>query len=326
MRRVTRVFIIGNIGILASVLLLALLMGNRAAAQRAPVDATATATESPTPTETSFPTCNQSTDMTLAFSNPAPQLGDRITVTAVLTNTGDCLMGLPLYGLRIDNPNAVAVFWESDHEVYNGRAIYGGQADTAEFVIVIANTGNYTVSAYVSYEVHVGYPGPAYWGGTRTTPVSVTVPGADVGTVIMTQAAYAAGCLADDAFIQSTLTISSTEFACALAAGHSIGAELTDFGDAAAARAAFAARAAGQTIVPFADCRSSFATTSAGMDPLVVTEVTWVGERWLVVGESQDDTPITGGITGAGAVHDALVANGLLTPCRQSYLPNVTIK
>ena len=56
MRRVTRVFIIGNIGIVAFVLLLALLMGNRAAAQRLPVDATATATESPTPTETPFPT------------------------------------------------------------------------------------------------------------------------------------------------------------------------------------------------------------------------------------------------------------------------------
>ncbi|MCB0073346.1 MAG: hypothetical protein KDE20_17880, partial [Caldilineaceae bacterium] len=82
MRRATRVLIIGNIGIVAFVLLLALLMGNRAAAQRLPVDATATATESPTPTETPFPTCNQSTDMAVVLSNPAPQLGDRITITA----------------------------------------------------------------------------------------------------------------------------------------------------------------------------------------------------------------------------------------------------
>ena len=326
MRRATRVLIIGNIGIVAFVLLLALLMGNRAAAQRLPVDATATATESPTPTETPFPTCNQSTDMAVVLSNPAPQLGDRITITAVLTNTGDCLMGLPLHTLRIDNPNPVAIFWEAGPQIYTGGAVYGGQADTADFVVVIANTGVYTVSSYVSFEVHVGYPGPAYWGGASATSITFTVPTTDTGAVIMTQAAYGAGCLTDDPLIQSTLVLASDQFGCALAAGHSIGATLREYDDEATARAAFLELAMDHEVVPFAGCRQSFATEEDGVGPIVIRRETWVGEKWLVQGDSQDDTTAMGGITGARAVHDALIANDLLTPCRGFYLPSITTK
>lgn len=282
--------------------------------------------ETPTATPTATPSCTHSTAMAIALSDPVPQLGGHITATVSLTNTGDCMMGLPLYTLNVANIHPVAVFEESENPVLHSRAIYSDEVDSADFRLLVANTGIFTLTAHASFEVHVGYPGPAYWGGTRAAPITFTVPSTDTGMVVMTQAAYDAGCLDDDAFIQSTLSITPAQFGCAIAAGHSIGATLADYGNATDARAAFYTRATGNDIVPFAGCRPSFVVEGSDLGPTVLRSETWVGGQWLVIGYSQDDTSLIGGVTGAGSVHKALVANELLQPCRSNYLPSITTK
>lgn len=272
------------------------------------------------------PTCEHSTAMAIALSDPAPKLGQRITATVSLTNTGDCMVGQPLYTLDVANVQSVAMFEESENPVLHHTAIYSDEVDSVNFRMLVANTGVFTLTAHVSFEVHVGYPGPAYWGGASAAPVTFTVPSTDTGMVIMTQAAYDAGCLTDIAFIEETLTLSSGHFSCALAAGHSVTTYLSRYADADAAHAAFMARAEGHDIVPFAGCRPSFSTVEDGLGPIVVRRQVWVGEQWLVSGMSQDDTSAMGGDTGVRSVYRALRANGLLAPCRHVYLPSVKTK
>jgi hypothetical protein len=310
----------------ATCMLLVILLATSHAATT-PVTRTAPLeTSTATPTATVMPTCEHSTAMAIALSDPAPELGQRITATVSLTNTGDCMVGLPLYTLDVANAHPVAVFEESENPVLHSRAIYSDEVDSVDFRMLVANTEVFTLTARASFEVHVGYPGPAFWGGASAAPVTFTVPSTDTGMVIMTQAAYDAGCLTDIAFIEDTLTLSSGHFSCALAAGHSVTTYLSSYADADAAHAAFMARAEGHDIVPYADCRPSFSTVEDGLGPIVVHRQVWVGEQWLVSCMSQDDTSAMGGDTGVRSVYRALRANDLLAPCRHFYLPSIKTK
>lgn len=325
MKHATFARMAGMLSLVGCLTLVLLLSESRAMEQVRTPDTEPRSTATPTATATTFPECDQRAEMSLALSEASPQLGRRITATVTLTNAGDCLMGVPLYTLRVDSEHAVAAQVEGDNPVLHSLGLDGGESDSVEFRLVLLNTGLFTLTADASFEVHVGYPGPAYWSGAATGPITFTVPGATTGDVIMTQAAYAAGCMADSS-TESTLLISPTHFSCAIAAGHSIGADTTEYANPAAARTEFLARAAGHEIHPFAACRPSFTTEESGLGPIVITRETWRGEQWLVTGRSADDTPSLGGETGARVVHDALLANGLLEPCRHVYLPRVSTR
>lgn len=325
MKRAAFVRIAGMLGLAGCLTLVLLLSGSRATGQVRIPDTAPQLTTTPTATATTFPQCDQRAEMSLALSEASPQLGRRITATVTLTNAGDCSMGLPLYTLRIDNEHAVAAQVEGDNPVLHSLGIGGGRSDSVAFRLMLLNTGLFTLTANASFEVHVGYPGPAYWSRAATGPITFTVPAATTGDVIMTQAAYAAGCMVDST-VESTLLISPTHFSCAIAAGHSIGADMTEYVDPAAARAEFLAQAAGHEIQPFAACRPSFSTEEPGLGPMVIKRETWRGEQWLVTGVSADDTPSLGGTTGAWVVHDALLANDLLEPCRHCYLPRASTR
>jgi hypothetical protein len=54
--------------------------------------------------------------------------------------------------------------------------VHPGQSDAAEFDLTAAASGQATLTATVGYEVHLGFPGPAYWGATGTnTPLIIMV-------------------------------------------------------------------------------------------------------------------------------------------------------
>jgi DNA/RNA endonuclease YhcR with UshA esterase domain len=51
-----------------------------------------------------------------------------------------------------------------------------GDSDAAEFTLRAVRAGRVTLTAGVSFEVHLGYPGPAYWSGSGARePLVITV-------------------------------------------------------------------------------------------------------------------------------------------------------
>ena len=47
-------------------------------------------------------------------------------------------------------------------------AVGPGTEDVHKFLIQAVHEGEYLLSAQTSFEVHVGYPGPAYWGSAAS--------------------------------------------------------------------------------------------------------------------------------------------------------------
>ena len=107
----------------------------------------------------------------LRASNTAPTVGEVITVTARLVNIGCSGVGLPRYWLRW--PTEPAGMFEAlsplDVMHYTGVG-----SDEAAFVLRALRPGSTRLEASVSFEVHLGYPGPAYWGSAGAgLPVEV---------------------------------------------------------------------------------------------------------------------------------------------------------
>ena len=53
--------------------------------------------------------------------------------------------------------------------------IYSGQHDEAQFTLRALRAGQTELGANVSFEVHLGYPGPAYWAGANAFPLTISV-------------------------------------------------------------------------------------------------------------------------------------------------------
>jgi hypothetical protein len=104
------------------------------------------------------------------------KIGDSIQVTVTLNNTGCVALGMPQYRLSIDSGGSQASFTPAAPEpLVHYLAVNPGQTDSAEFTLTAAASGQAKLTATVSYEVHIGYPGPAYWGGVSSEPLVITV-------------------------------------------------------------------------------------------------------------------------------------------------------
>jgi hypothetical protein len=107
----------------------------------------------------------------------AIQAGDTVTVTATLINTGCAPVGLPKYTLTLGASSSGAVLSPAEPEPvihYLGISPQGG-VDQAEFLLQATGPGEAILTCTVSFEVHLGYPGPAYWGGNAAKPLKITV-------------------------------------------------------------------------------------------------------------------------------------------------------
>jgi hypothetical protein len=114
--------------------------------------------------------------MTVSARATTLQAGEVLTVTVTLVNQGCGKLGLPQYRLYVESDEAQPVFIPSNPDpVVHYLGIAPGQSDAAEFVLRAVGSGQATLSASASFEVHLSYPGPGYWGGSSAGPLVITV-------------------------------------------------------------------------------------------------------------------------------------------------------
>ena len=125
---------------------------------------------SETPSLTPTPTlaCERETaSVVLSASAESLKVGDATKVTVTVSNEGCVALGLPQYRLYMQSDNAQSIFAPASPEpVVHSLAVAPGQSDSTVFELTAVASGQATLTATVSYEVHLGYPGPAYWGMT----------------------------------------------------------------------------------------------------------------------------------------------------------------
>ena len=129
---------------------------------------------SPTPTLS----CETHTaSATLSVSAATLKVGQAVTITVALDNKGCVGLGLPQYRLYVQSDGPRPIFDPGDPEpVVHYLEIAPGAADAARFALRAVEAGRATLTARASFEVHLGYPGPAYWASSGTgEPVVITV-------------------------------------------------------------------------------------------------------------------------------------------------------
>jgi hypothetical protein len=134
--------------------------------------------ETPSPTLTATLSCERDTaSVLLSASAESLKVGDTVKITVTVNNEGCVALGLPQYRLYIQSDRPESIL-NPDHPepVEHYLAVVPGQSDSAEFDLTAVASGQATLTASVSYEVHLGYPGPAYWGYSGTiAPLIITV-------------------------------------------------------------------------------------------------------------------------------------------------------
>lgn len=144
----------------------------------APAPAASTqAPSTPTTLSNGTPGCETHTASVVLSASPENlRVGDTVTVTVKLNNEGCVGLGLPQYRLAAQSDGATSIFEPANPEpVVHSLGVGPGQSDAAEFGLEAVAGGQATVTASVSYEVHIGYPGPAYWAASTGEPLRVIV-------------------------------------------------------------------------------------------------------------------------------------------------------
>lgn len=147
--------------------------------------ATVTATPSPTPTTAKRATVSPTTALACKNANASVQVSGSsttvrvsqvVTLTVVATNTGCLVLGLPQYSLSLQADQPEPLFDPSRPHPVEHSVIHPGESDKAQFVLQAVRAGKATFNAVVSYEVHEGYSGLAYWGSTASAdPLRILV-------------------------------------------------------------------------------------------------------------------------------------------------------
>ena len=137
------------------------------------VQASATPLSDPTPPLV----CDHDTaSLVLSTNAKNLKIGDPLKVTATLSNDGCVALGLPQYRLYIQSEETQPIITPAAPEpVVHYLAVSPGQQDSVEFTLTAGASGQATLTVVVSYEVHLGYPGPAYWGGASSEPLVIPV-------------------------------------------------------------------------------------------------------------------------------------------------------
>jgi hypothetical protein len=138
---------------------------------------TPTATRTVTPTPTFFCTTAIARLISSA-SAESLNVSDTVTIRATLTNANEsCLsLGQPQYRLYTHLYGLESIFSpDQPAPVAHYLGVAPGKSDSVEFTLTAIASGQATLTAGVSFEVHIGYPGPAYWGYASATPLIITV-------------------------------------------------------------------------------------------------------------------------------------------------------
>jgi hypothetical protein len=114
--------------------------------------------------------------MTITASATTLRVGEAVTVTTTLFNYGCTGLGMPQYRLYADTDEPHLVLDpERPEPVVHYAGVGLGGSDAAQFVLEAVGSGQAVVWSTTSFEVHLGYPGPAYWGGSGSGPLTITV-------------------------------------------------------------------------------------------------------------------------------------------------------
>jgi hypothetical protein len=258
--------------------------------------------------------------MTLSASSTTAIVGEKVLFTATLANEGCSGVGMPQYRLQINGGGPGPVLVPNPPEPVTH--IYGigpGHPDSAQFTLHVVGSGRVTVTASSSFEVHLGYPGPAYWAGDGAGPVAITVAPTDTEVMVLQQAAYSVGCWPDVVIEGATY-----RFDCIAAPGHSTAAKLQRFADESEARSHFDTERGDLAVQPF-HCYPAYAWShEEGPMPLRQQGHAWAANRWTVTARSFDDTHIPvapAPMAVSEAIYEAAATNGLFPACETCYLP-----
>ena len=102
--------------------------------------------------------------MDIAAPGTELHVGDSLTITLTLVNTGCAMLGLPQYYLDTGADAPDGIFDPPSPEpILHSLGIDPGSSDSAAFTLLAARPGEATLAGSASFEVHLGYPGPAYW-------------------------------------------------------------------------------------------------------------------------------------------------------------------
>jgi hypothetical protein len=132
-------------------------------------------TEPPTPVLTPTLACEtHAASLELSASVARLEVGEAVTVTATLINEGCIALGLPQFRLyiRSDGPEPILAP-DPPEPLVHSLALAPGQSDSADFELRATAAGQAVLMASASFEVHLGYPGPAYWGYTSSPELQI---------------------------------------------------------------------------------------------------------------------------------------------------------
>ncbi|MBN2004894.1 MAG: hypothetical protein JXA21_16165 [Anaerolineae bacterium] len=135
------------------------------------------AAEIQTPTLTPTLACETDTASTLLSASAENlKLGDVLKIKVTLNNEGCVALGLPQYRLYIQSNSQESIFTPNTPEaVVHYLSVEPGQSDTVEFDLTAVASGPVTITASASFEVHLEYPTPAYWGYSGSGEFPITV-------------------------------------------------------------------------------------------------------------------------------------------------------
>lgn len=114
--------------------------------------------------------------ITLSAPKTMLKVGEVIEVKALLENTGCVTLGLPQYRLAILNSEGKPIFSpDKPDPVVHSLGVTPGQSDEVTYLLQAVSPGKATLSVMTSFEVHLGYPGPAYWGAGSSKELVIQV-------------------------------------------------------------------------------------------------------------------------------------------------------
>jgi DNA/RNA endonuclease YhcR with UshA esterase domain len=120
--------------------------------------------------------------MSLTAPSTTLHVGDIVTVSVELVNQGCAMVGLPLYRLSVHPDGPEPILEPAEPEpVKHTLGLQGGDSDGATFALHAVRAGRATLTANASFEVHLAYPGPAYWSSSGVTEPLV-IPVAESST------------------------------------------------------------------------------------------------------------------------------------------------
>ena len=133
--------------------------------------------------DTPVPCQTHSAELVISTAQQQANVGDAIEINVTLRNTGCATLGLPRYYLMVEQePNLPALLPQEIAPVDHSLAVPPEGSDQATFLLQAAAPGNATLSAIVSFEAHLGYPGPAYWATASSEKATIQVSAREAET------------------------------------------------------------------------------------------------------------------------------------------------